>query len=52
MQGSRNFARQGESVEFLKDADDMGFEDFMLKPTHINEIWKNSKVKVAMFNFM
>jgi hypothetical protein len=30
----------------------MGYDDFMLKPSHINDIWKNSKVKVAMFNFM
>ena len=30
----------------------MGFEDSMLKPSNISEIWKNSKVKVAMFNFM
>jgi hypothetical protein len=52
-----NFQRVGgldgkESIGFIQDEEDLGFEGYMIKPSTIISIWKNSKVKVAMFNFL
>jgi len=40
------------SVLLIQEEEDMGCETYMLKPSDINEIWKNSKVRNAMFAFM
>lgn len=36
----------------IVDEDDIACSEFMLRPSTIRDIWKNSKVKNAMFNYM
>jgi hypothetical protein len=36
----------------ILEEEDIGCESYMLKPSDIKDIWKNSKVRNAMFAFM
>jgi len=36
----------------IQDEDDMGFEEYMIRPSQVRDIWRNSKSKNAMFTFM
>jgi hypothetical protein len=36
----------------IQEEDDMGFEEYMLKPSQVRDIWRNSKSRNAMFTFM